>query len=106
MRQRCNNSNAKQYSNYGGRGIKVCDAWNDFAVFRDWMTASGYHPGLTLDRINPDKGYSPDNCQLLTRADNGRKAHTDREAKLASKDHLIDSLAIALVSVLGATKCY
>jgi len=67
MRERCNNPRQCRYSSYGGRGIKVCDEWNDFAKFREWALSAGYAPGLQVDRKDNDKGYSPENCRLATR---------------------------------------
>ncbi len=67
MRERCNNPKQCRYSSYGGRGIKVCDEWNDFAKFREWALSAGYAPGLQVDRQDNDKGYSPENCRLVTR---------------------------------------
>jgi len=64
MRQRCNWEKSINWANYGGRGIKVCDEWQvDFVPFRDWALANGYRDDLTLDRIDVDGNYCPDNCR-------------------------------------------
>ncbi len=67
MRERCNNPKQCRYSSYGGRGIKVCDEWKDFAKFREWALSAGYAPGLQVDRKDNDKGYNPENCRIATR---------------------------------------
>lgn len=65
MRARCESPNHKAYANYGGRGIAVCDRWQIFDWFVDDM---GERPdGASLDRINNDGGYAPDNCRWATR---------------------------------------
>lgn len=64
MLQRCNNPNDKDYSEYGGRGIKICKEWEtDFSAFQKWALANGYKEGLTIDRKDNDKGYYPENCR-------------------------------------------
>jgi hypothetical protein len=65
MKQRCNNQNNVDYKDYGGRGIKVCDRWNDFANFIEDM---GKCPSKnhSLDRIDNDSGYNPENCKWTT----------------------------------------
>ena len=73
MRERCTSTNHPSYKNYGGRGIKVCDEWmNDFITFYNFAIQNGYVENLTLDRINNDKGYSPDNCRFITRKEQNR----------------------------------
>ncbi|MCF6777856.1 hypothetical protein L3V83_14910 [Thiotrichales bacterium 19X7-9] len=73
IKKRCNNHNSKIYKYYGERGIKVCDEWsNDFKIFYDWSMLNGYKQGLEIDRIDNDKGYSPDNCRFVTTSINLR----------------------------------
>lgn len=73
MKQRCNNINNKEYKNYGGRGIKVCEEWeksNGYITFRNWALQHGYKNKLTLDRIDNDGDYTPDNCRWITAREN------------------------------------
>ena len=64
MCRRCTDPRQKDYPDYGGRGIAVCDAWRkDFLAFRDWAWEHGYSPELSIDRIDVDAGYRPENCR-------------------------------------------
>ena len=67
MRSRCTNNNRKCYKYYGGRGIKVCTEWEDFENFRKWSLENGYEPGLSIDRIDVNGDYCPDNCRWATK---------------------------------------
>jgi len=67
MRQRCFNQNDKNYSDYGGRGITVCQEWQDeFIDFHDWAINNGYKDTLSIDRTNNDGNYEPNNCRWVT----------------------------------------
>lgn len=63
MTQRCENPKNKGYKNYGARGIKVCGEWHDFKTFYTWCISNGHAKGLSLERINNDRDYCPDNCK-------------------------------------------
>lgn len=67
MINRTTNSKSKDYKNYGGRGITVCQEWKNFLNFKEWALNNGYSEELTIDRMENDKGYSPDNCRWADR---------------------------------------
>jgi hypothetical protein len=74
MRRRCYDKNNGGYPWYGAMGIRVCDDWNiRFRPFESWALSHGYKPGLSIDRINPDGDYCPENCQFITIQENVSK---------------------------------
>lgn len=86
MKYRCDTPTCHAYKDYGGRGIKVCYEWHDdFQAFYDWSMANGYAKGLTIDRIDVDKGYQPDNCRWITKAENTAAANKLNVRRKADK---------------------
>lgn len=93
MRTRCLNPNFKEFKHYGGRGITICEEWvnpeivalgrhgrvtKGWLAFKNWAMLNGYKDDLTLDRIDNNKGYSPDNCRWVTmkvQCNNTRRNH-------------------------------
>ena len=77
--ERCENPRGNSYKNYGGRGIAICTEWrSDFEAFYNWAISSGYTPGLSIDRIDVNGPYSPENCRFATRIQQGRNKRTNR----------------------------
>ena len=79
MKQRCFWPKSPIYKYYGGRGITVCDEWkNDFLSFAEWSKISGYSDSLTLDRIDTDGNYEPNNCRWSTYKEQERNKRNNR----------------------------
>jgi hypothetical protein len=70
MKHRCNDMWDKDYPNYGGRGIRICDEWQDVNNFAQWAFANGYADKLTIDRIDVNGNYEPSNCRFITLKEN------------------------------------
>lgn len=82
MKYRCNNDKSKDYKHYGARGIKVCNEWQDatngFINFYKWATNNGYRNNLSIDRINNDGDYEPNNCRWVDNATQSNNRRTNR----------------------------
>ena len=90
MKRRTGDECDKEYKYYGGRGIKICDEWeNDFKAFYDWSINNGYSENLTIERINVNKNYSPDNCRWATRKEQANNRRTNRNISYNGETHNI-----------------
>lgn len=90
---RCNNPNAINYDRYGGRGIKVCEEWSGKGAnirFFEWALENGYNDSLSLDRIDNNKGYSPDNCRWITVAEQGKNKRNNVYLTLNGKTQILE----------------
>lgn len=85
MKGRCFNRNNARWERYGGRGITVCEEWrDDFQSFCDWAMANGYREDLTLDRIDNDGNYCPENCRWATQKQQSRNRRTNIEVTIGN----------------------
>jgi len=89
MKKRCSDMNGEYAHLYALKGITVCEEWrNDFMAFYEWAMANGYRDDLSIDRIDGDKDYSPDNCRWAT-----------------PKEQTVNRKETILVTINGETKC-
>ena len=80
MKNRCYNKNCKFFKNYGGKGIIICNEWlNSFTNFFEWSIENGYQQGLSIDRIDPNLGYFPENCRWITMRENSSRARSSAD---------------------------
>lgn len=97
MQDRCYNRKSKQYPDYGGRGISVCEEWRDsFAVFRDWAIANGYQEGLSIDRINVNGNYCPENCRWITMSEQQKNKRNVKQITWNGETHTLPEWSIIL----------
>ena len=91
MKQRCLNPKHHKYARYGGRGIKVCDEWLDISGFYSWAVNNGWKEGLSIDRVDNDGNYCPENCRWISVSENSKNKSTtkisDVEAEKIRKEY-------------------
>ena len=94
MLRRCNNSYNKHYKDYGGRGIKICDEWlNSFESFETWAQQNGYNDNLTIDRINNNGNYEPNNCRWITQKEQNNNRRNNHYIEYKGKTYTLTQLA-------------
>lgn len=90
MKSRCYKTYAKEYENYGGKGITICDEWlNDFQKFYDWAMMNGYADNLSIDRIDNNKGYSPENCRWVDMSVQNNNTRRTRKIEYNGETHSV-----------------
>ena len=90
IKQRCYNKKDKHFKNYGNRGITMCEEWkNDFKVFYDWSTNNGYNDSLTIDRIDVNGNYEPNNCRWTTIKEQQRNRTNNRLITYNNETHCV-----------------
>ncbi len=102
MIQRCTNPKHPSYPRYGGRGVTVCDEWrHDGAAFVAWALANGFKPGMSIERIDNDRGYSPDNCRWATRGEQQRNRHNNHWLTFRGETKCITDWAVEMGTTLA-----
>ena len=96
MRKRCSDKNCLSYKDYGGRGISVCKEWMEKPEsFYYWAMENGYSDNLTIDRINVNKGYCPENCRWVTKAEQNNNKRNVKRVKCVETGEIYISVADA-----------
>ena len=93
MHERCERPKHTHYKDYGGRGIKVCDEWGEYLPFAEWARANGYSEQLTLDRIDNDGDYEPNNCRWVTVREQQNNKRSNRVIMYHGKEYTLNQLA-------------
>lgn len=90
MIRRCENPKSNSYANYGGRGITVCKEWKEsYETFQTWALANGYRQELSIDRIDNDKGYSPENCRWTNYTEQSNNRRMSNLVTLDGETHTL-----------------
>lgn len=90
MKARCYNKNTPKYKDWGARGIVICDEWkHDFEAFYNWAMDNGYRDDLSLDRIDVNGNYEPDNCRWVTMKQQARNTRRNKCYTINGKTHCL-----------------
>ncbi|NHC20304.1 hypothetical protein G6554_18845 [Bacillus sp. MM2020_4] len=93
MHNRCYDPKHDRYKWYGNKGISICDKWHDYLTFREWALEHGYSNNLTIDRINPNGNYHPNNCQWVDMKIQANNRSNNRIIKYKGKNYTAIQLA-------------
>lgn len=94
IKDRCNNPNNSHFKYYGKKGIQICTEWaNDFSVFMEWSLSNGYSEGLTIERIDNNKGYEPSNCKWITTGEQARNRSITKLQNINGKEMSLAEIA-------------
>lgn len=93
MHERCNREKHPHFSDYGGRGITICEEWNDFSKFKEWANENGYSENLTLDRIDNNGNYESSNCRWVTMKEQQNNKRNSHFLEYAGEMHTITEWA-------------
>ena len=104
MKERCYSPKDKRYAHYGERGIVLCEKWkNDFLTFAEWAVNNGYEEHLTIDRIDVNKGYCPENCRWVTMIVQQNNRSNNRIVEMNGERHTLSEwtriLGLSIVSL-------
>ena len=94
MLNRCRNPNVNRYDHYGGRGISVCNDWNDFVAFQNWALSNGYSAELSIDRIDVNGDYCPENCRWVDTQTQSNNKTTSRIIEFNGECHNVAEWSI------------
>ncbi len=89
MKRRCYDSNAPDYENYGGRGIKVCDEWQEYKAFHGWAVKHGYDDSLTIERTDNNGDYEPGNCKWIALGEQAKNKRNNRVLTYRGKSMIL-----------------
>lgn len=100
MKRRCKSQSRKCFDRYGGRGIAVCEEWKAFEPFYEWAIANGYREDLTIDRIDNDSDYCPENCRWATQKEQCNNTSSNHRITYNGETHTL----VEWAEILGLPK--